>query len=163
MEFPDNLKFTKEHEWVRAEDDGSVTVGITDYAQDQLGDIVFVELPEVGDDVVTKDSPFAVVESVKAVSDIYAPLTGTVEEVNDELPNSPEVINEDPYGDGWIVRIEPAGDADESGLMSPDEYQAFLDEHARPVVREWIARAKAEKVITHPEFPVRARVSEEEE
>jgi glycine cleavage system H protein len=128
MEFPDNLKYTKEHEWIRTEDDGSVTIGVTDYAQDQLGDIVFVELPEVGEDPVTKDSPFAVVESVKAVSDVYAPLSGLVAEVNDELPNSPEVINEDPYGDGWMVRMKPT-EADEfEELMSHEEYEELVNE-----------------------------------
>ena len=128
MEFPDNLKYTKEHEWIRKDDDGSVTIGVTDYAQDQLGDIVFVELPTVNDEIVTKDSPFAVVESVKAVSDIYAPLTGTVVEVNDELPNSPEVVNEDPYGDGWMVRMKPS-EADEFGeLMSSGEYEELINE-----------------------------------
>ena len=128
MEFPDNLNYTKEHEWIRKDDDGSVTIGVTDYAQDQLGDIVFVELPAVNDEIVSKESPFAVVESVKAVSDIYAPLTGTVVEVNDELPNSPEVVNEDPYGDGWMVRMKPT-EADEFGeLMSSDEYEELINE-----------------------------------
>jgi len=128
MEFPDNLNYTKEHEWIRKDDDGSITIGVTDYAQDQLGDIVFVELPEVNDEIVSKESPFAVVESVKAVSDIYAPLTGTVVEVNDELPNSPEVINEDPYGDGWMVRMKPT-EADEFGeLMSAKEYEELINE-----------------------------------
>ena len=128
MEFPDNLKYTKEHEWIRKDDDGSVTIGVTDYAQDQLGDIVFVELPEVNDEIVSKEAPFAVVESVKAVSDIYAPLTGTVVEVNDELPNSPEVVNEDPYGDGWMVRMKPT-EANEFGeLMSANEYEELINE-----------------------------------
>jgi glycine cleavage system H protein len=128
MEFPDNLNYTKEHEWIRKEDDGSITIGVTDYAQDQLGDIVFVELPEVNDEIVSKEAPFAVVESVKAVSDIYAPLTGTVVEVNDELPNSPEVVNEDPYGDGWMVRMKPT-EADEFGeLMSAGEYEELINE-----------------------------------
>jgi glycine cleavage system H protein len=128
MEFPDNLNYTKEHEWIRKEDDGSITIGVTDYAQDQLGDIVFVELPQVNDEIVSRESPFAVVESVKAVSDIYAPLTGTVVEVNDELPNSPEVVNEDPYGDGWMVRMKPT-EADEFGeLMSADEYEQLINE-----------------------------------
>jgi glycine cleavage system H protein len=128
MEFPNNLRYTKEHEWVRVEDDGSVVVGITDYAQDQLGDIVFVELPEVSEDAVTKDEPFAVVESVKAVSDIYAPLTGTVVEVNDELPNSPEVVNQDPYGDGWMVRMELEAKDELEELMSAAEYEELVNE-----------------------------------
>lgn len=128
MEFPDNVKYTKEHEWVRPEDDGSVTIGITDYAQQQLGDIVYVELPEAGDDPVVKDAPFAVVESVKAVSDVYAPLSGLVTEVNDELPNSPEVINEDPYGDGWMVRMKPSDPAELDELLSATEYEELINE-----------------------------------
>ncbi len=128
MEIPENLLFTKEHEWVRREDDGSVTMGITDYAQDQLGDIVYVELPEVNEEAVLKDEPFAVVESVKAVSDVYAPVSGTVVEVNDELPNSPEVLNLDAYGDGWIVRIKLSDPAELEDLLSPADYQELLDE-----------------------------------
>ncbi len=128
MEFPDNLRYTKEHEWVRVEDDGSVLIGITDYAQDQLGDIVFVELPEPSDEPVAKDEPFAVVESVKAVSDVYAPVTGRVTEVNDELPNSPEVINQDPYGDGWMVRMEMENDEELAELMSAAEYEELISE-----------------------------------
>jgi glycine cleavage system H protein len=128
MEFPDNVQYTKEHEWVRVEEDGSVVVGITDYAQEQLGDIVFVELPEVSDDPVPKDEPFAVVESVKAVSDVYAPLTGRVVEVNDELPNSPEVINQDPYGDGWMLRMELDNKGELEELLSAAEYEALVNE-----------------------------------
>jgi glycine cleavage system H protein len=128
MEFPDNLHYTKEHEWVRLEEDGSVTVGITDYAQEQLGDIVYVELPEVSDDPVQKDEPFAVVESVKAVSDVYAPLTGRVSEVNDELPNSPEVINQDPYGDGWMVRMQLDSKDELDELLSAAEYEELINE-----------------------------------
>jgi glycine cleavage system H protein len=128
MEFPDNVKYTKEHEWVRLEDDGSVTIGITDYAQQQLGDIVYVELPEAGEDPVAKDAPFAVVESVKAVSDVYAPITGVITEVNDELPNSPEVINEDPYGDGWMVRMKPGLPDEMDELLSAEEYEELINE-----------------------------------
>lgn len=128
MEFPDNLHYTKEHEWVRVEEDGSVTVGITDYAQEQLGDIVYVELPEASDDSVQKDEPFAVVESVKAVSDVYAPLTGRVSEVNDELPNSPEVINQDPYGDGWMVRMQLDNKDEIDELLSATEYEELVNE-----------------------------------
>ena len=128
MEFPDNLHYTKEHEWVRVEEDGTVVVGITDYAQEQLGDIVFVELPEVSGDPVQKDEPFAVVESVKAVSDVYAPLTGRVAEVNDELPNSPEVINQDPYGDGWMLRMELDNKAELDELLSAAEYEELVNE-----------------------------------
>jgi glycine cleavage system H protein len=128
MEFPDNVQYTKEHEWVRIEEDGSVVVGITDYAQEQLGDIVFVELPEPSDDSVIKDEPFAVVESVKAVSDVYAPLSGRVTEVNDELPNSPEIINQDPYGDGWLVRMELDSKEELEELMGAAEYEEMVAE-----------------------------------
>lgn len=129
MEFPDNLYYTKEHEWVRLdEDDGSAMVGISDYAQDQLGDIVFVELPDAEDNTVAKDEPFAVVESVKAASDIYAPVSGEVIEVNDELPNSPEVINQDCYGDGWMVRMKLANKEELEELLSAKEYQSHIDE-----------------------------------
>ena len=128
MEFPDNLHYTKEHEWVRVEEDGSITMGITDYAQEQLGDIVYVDLPEASDDAVQKDEPFAVVESVKAVSDVYAPLTGRVSEVNDELPNSPEVINQDPYGDGWMVRMQLDNKAEIDELLSAAEYEELVNE-----------------------------------
>jgi glycine cleavage system H protein len=124
-ELPGDLKYTKEHEWLRQEEDGSVTIGITDHAQSALGDLVYVELPEVGQDVES-GGEMAVVESVKAASDVYAPIGGTVTEVNDELADDPEKINADPYGDGWIVRLQPSGDAEES--MDPDTYQAFLDE-----------------------------------
>lgn len=126
-ELPGDLLFTKEHEWLRREDDGSVTVGITDHAQAALGDLVYVELPDV-DQELEADGEMAVVESVKAASDVYAPIAGTVVEVNEELADDPEKINEDPYGDGWIVRIKPADDANESELMSPDDYQALLDD-----------------------------------
>ena len=104
MEIPQGLKYSKEHEWVATEDTVA-TVGITDHAQDQLGEIVYIELPAVGDKV-SKDDPFGVVESVKAVSDIYAPVTGTVIEINEDLPESPETVNEDPYGDGWLIKVK---------------------------------------------------------
>ena len=124
-ELPGDLQYTKEHEWLRREDDGSVTIGITDHAQSALGDLVYVELPEVGQDVET-DGEMAVVESVKAASDVYAPVAGTVVAVNEALSDDPEIINSDPYGEGWIVRMEMSDDGD--GLMSPEEYQALLDE-----------------------------------
>ena len=126
-ELPGDLQYTKEHEWLRREDDGSITVGITDHAQSALGDLVYVELPEVGQELEL-DGEMAVVESVKAASDVYAPLSGSVMAVNEELADDPEKINTDAYGDGWIVKLQPAGELDESGLMSPDDYQAFLDE-----------------------------------
>ena len=124
-ELPGDLLYTDEHEWLRREDDGSVTVGITEHAQAALGDLVYVELPEV-DQEVEAGGDMAVVESVKAASDVYAPIAGTVVAVNETLSDDPETINNDPYGDGWIVRLQP-GD-EEGSLMSPDEYQKFLDE-----------------------------------
>ena len=126
-ELPGDLLYTKEHEWLRKEQDGSVTVGITDHAQAALGDLVYVELPEI-DQEVEHNGEMAVVESVKAASDVYAPIAGVVVAVNESLADDPETINNDAYGDGWIVRLQPADDADESDLMSPDDYQALLDE-----------------------------------
>ncbi len=125
-ELPGDLLYTKEHEWLRVESDGSVTVGITEHAATALGDLVYVELPEVGQDC-DAGGEMAVVESVKAASDVYAPVSGNIAEVNEDLADEPEKINADPYGDGWIVRIEGA-DLDEGELMSPDEYQQLLDE-----------------------------------
>lgn len=126
-ELPGDLLFTKEHEWLRREDDGTVTLGITDHAQSALGDLVYVELPETGQDV-DEGGDMAVVESVKAASDVYAPISGTIAAVNDELADDPELINSDPYGDGWIVRMQPTDSIDESALMLPDAYQEFIDE-----------------------------------
>ncbi len=124
MEIPPVLKYSKEHEWVATE--GSVaTVGITDYAQDQLGEIVYVELPAVGDKI-SKDDPFGVVESVKAVSDIYAPLSGTVIEINEDLPESPEVVNEDPYGDGWLIKVKISDAAELDDLLDNEEYEELV-------------------------------------
>ena len=125
-ELPGDLLYTNDHEWLRRESDGSVTVGITEHAATALGDLVYVELPEVGQDVET-GGEMAVVESVKAASDVYAPVTGSVTAVNEELADEPEKINADPYGDGWIVRME-VGELDEGELMSPDAYQQLLDE-----------------------------------
>jgi len=126
-ELPGDLLFTNEHEWLRREDDGSVSIGITEHAASALGDLVFVELPEVGQEV-DEGGEMAVDESVKAASDVYAPIGGTVVAVNEELADDPEKINADPYGEGWIVRMEPGDTFDEDDLMSPDDYQAFLDE-----------------------------------
>ncbi len=126
-EVPGDLLYTREHEWLRKEEDGSVTVGITDHAQAALGDLVYVELPEIDQDV-EHNGEMAVVESVKAASDVYAPIAGVVVAVNETLADVPETINSDAYGEGWIVRLQPADDADESDLMSPDDYQALLDE-----------------------------------
>ena len=126
-EMPGDLQYTKEHEWLRREDDGSVTIGITDHAQSALGDLVYVELPESGQDLEV-EGEMAVVESVKAASDVYAPISGSVLAVNEELADDPEKINTDPYGDGWIVKIKPVGEIDDSLLMSPDDYQTLIDE-----------------------------------
>lgn len=126
MDFPEELKYTEEHEWVMVEED-IVTVGITDFAQDSLGDVVFVELPEVGATVEAGKS-FGVVESVKAVSDVYSPVTGEVVEVNEELPDSPETINTSPYEDGWMVKIRLSDAAELNDLLDADAYQAFVDE-----------------------------------
>jgi glycine cleavage system H protein len=124
-ELPGDLKYTNEHEWLRQEEDGTVTIGITDHAQSALGDLVYVELPEVGQ-VVESGGEMAVVESVKAASDVYAPLSGEVVAVNEALADDPELINTDAYGDGWIVRLKRSGD--DSDAMDPDAYQTFLDE-----------------------------------
>lgn len=126
-DLPGDLLFSEEHEWLRREDDGSVTIGITDHAQSALGDLVYVELPEVGADV-DAGGDMAVVESVKAASDVYAPIGGNIVAVNESLADDPETINTDPYGDGWILRMQPSESIDESSLMSPDDYQKFLDE-----------------------------------
>ena len=124
-ELPGDLRYTSEHEWLRKEQDGSVTIGITDHAQSALGDLVYVELPEVGQEIES-GSEMAVVESVKAASDVYAPIAGTVVEVNAALADEPEKINADPYGDGWIVRMQPDDD-DLGETMDPAEYQELLD------------------------------------
>lgn len=128
-EIPGDLKFLKSHEWARIEDDGQVTVGISEHAQTLLGDLVYVELPAVGDSV-TVGAAAAVVESVKAASDVYSPVTGTVAAVNEALSDKPETINEDAYGEGWMftVRINDAEQLNE--LLSPDEYAALIEEES---------------------------------
>lgn len=126
MEFPEELKYSEEHEWVLVEEDLAI-VGITDFAQDSLGDVVFVELPEVGSRVETGKA-FGVVESVKAVSDIYAPVSGVVEEINDELIDAPEIINTSPYEDGWMIKIRMADKSEVDELMDADAYQALVAE-----------------------------------
>ena len=118
--------FTEDHEWIEVDGD-SATIGITDSAQGQLGDIVFVELPEIGEKIV-KDDPFGAVESVKAVSDIYAPVSGTVLEINDSLPDSPETINDDAYGDGWMIRVEMQDMDDLKDLMTAEEYAEYIEQ-----------------------------------
>ena len=126
-ELPGDLLYTKDHEWLRQEDDGTVTIGITDHAANALGDLVYVELPELAQDVAA-GGEMAVVESVKAASDVYAPIAGTVTAINEELADDPEKINAEPFGEGWIVRMQPAEAIDEGELMSPDAYQQLLDE-----------------------------------
>ena len=125
MSVPGDLQYTKSHEWVRAEGD-TVTIGITDHAQEELGDVVFVELPDVGDTIGAGDS-FGTVESVKAVSDLYSPVGGEVVEVNSSLENAPEKINDDPYGEGWIVKLSTSEEAD---LLSPEEYEKVVEEES---------------------------------
>jgi glycine cleavage system H protein len=124
MEAPPGLKYSKEHEWVAVEDTVA-TVGITDHAQEQLGEIVYIELPAVGEKV-SKDDPFGVIESVKAVSDIYAPVSGTVIEINEDLPESPEMVNEDCYGDGWLIKVRISDTADFEDLMEASEYEEMV-------------------------------------
>ena len=126
-ELPGDLLYTSDHEWLRRNDDGTVTIGITEHAAKALGDLVYVELPEVGLDVDSAGE-MAVVESVKAASDVYAPIAGNIVAVNEELADDPEKINNDPYEDGWIVRLTPSDDIDESELLSPNDYQTLLDE-----------------------------------
>jgi glycine cleavage system H protein len=125
---PDELRYTKEHEWARIEGDRA-RVGITAFAQDQLGDVVFVELPKVGAKV-TAMKTFGVVESVKAVSDLFAPLSGEVVEVNGELPNKPELVNSDPYGQGWMLVIKLAKTAEVEQLMTADAYRRLVESAA---------------------------------
>lgn len=122
---PAELKYVASHEWLRLEDDGTLTVGITDHAQELLGDVVFVELPDAGD-TVSADDEIAVVESVKAASDVYAPLSGEIVAINEELEDAPETINSDPYGDGWFFRIRPDNMEDYEALLSAEEYQNEL-------------------------------------
>jgi len=125
LSIPDDLQYTKSHEWVRTEDD-TATIGITEHAQVELGDVVFVELPEEGATVATGES-FGTVESVKAVSDLYAPVGGEVVEVNSSLEDAPEKINDDPYGEGWIVKLRTSEEAD---LLSPEEYEKVVEEES---------------------------------
>ena len=125
---PAELKYSKSHEWVQDNGDGTVTVGITDHAQEALGDLVFVELPEIGRTVGLEEA-CAVVESVKAASDIYSPLSGEVTEVNADLVDAPEGINEDPYGAGWIFRLRLANAGEITGLLDADAYTQIAEEH----------------------------------
>ena len=125
-EFPTELHYAKTHEWVRVEDDRA-TVGISDYAQTQLGDVVYVELPEIGTEV-EHGGEVAVVESVKAASDIYAPVDGEIIEINEALEDAPETVNESPYGDGWFFVIKTDGSSLPDDLLTHDEYQSFCEE-----------------------------------
>jgi glycine cleavage system H protein len=118
---PEDCRYLATHEWARHED-GTVRVGITDFAQDELGDVVFVELPDEGTEI-TADEEFGVIESIKAVSDLYAPVSGTVTAVNDDLFDAPELVNEDPFGDGWMLELDPADESELDDLLSPDEYE----------------------------------------
>ena len=120
FEIPDDCRYQETHEWVREAGD-TVRIGITDFAQDELGDIVFVELPAVGE-TVDRGAEFGVIESIKAVSDLYAPLSGEVAAVNDDLVDAPELVNEDPFGDGWMLEVEPTDEAEFDELLSPSEY-----------------------------------------
>lgn len=122
---PADLQYTKTHEWLRVLPDGNVEIGITDHAQQALGDLVFVEVPAVGR-VLTLGEAFAVVESVKAASDVYAPLAGEVVAANSELAKQPEAINNDPYGGGWLMRVRPEMGAAPAGVLSADQYREFL-------------------------------------
>jgi len=126
-EIPTDLRYTSSHEWVRLNDDGTVTIGITDHAQDALGDIVFVELPEV-DSEIAQGEASCVVESVKAASDIYMPISGEVVDTNQALVDEPEVINTSPYDDGWIFKIKPADEDDIEQLMDASSYEAECDD-----------------------------------
>ena len=126
-EIPAELKYSRDHEWVRSEDDGSVLIGITDHAQQALGELVYVELPETGQTVAQGDA-CAVVESVKAASDVYAPLAGQVVEANQVLAEEPELVNSSPYQDGWIIRLEPASQAELEELLTAEAYEQFLAE-----------------------------------
>ena len=124
MNIPSELKYTKDHEWVK-KDGNTVTVGITDYAQGELGDVVFVELPQV-DDEVTKDDTFGSIEAVKAVADLFSPVSGKVTEINENLGDQPDVVNTDPYGQGWMVKIEMLDASEFDTLMSSDAYQTHI-------------------------------------
>ncbi len=124
---PSELKYASSHEWARLEEDGTVTVGITDHAQDALGDVVFVELPEVGATLAAGDEA-GVVESVKAASDIYAPVGGEVLAVNEQLEDEPEMVNADPYNDGWFFKLQPGDTAELDGLLSAEDYRQHCEE-----------------------------------
>lgn len=124
MKIPRDLAYTKDHEWIRVIDN-ILTIGITDFAQGELGDIIFVEFPGIGDEF-QKDDPFGTIEAVKTVADIFAPVQGKISEINHDIENSPEIINLDPYGDGWLVKIEITEHMVSDGLLSPEDYELLL-------------------------------------
>lgn len=127
----EDLKYADTHEWVRLDDEGTVTVGISDHAQHLLGELVFVELPEVGDDIEAGEE-CGVVESVKAASDIYAPVSGKIIEVNDVLERTPELVNSEPYGDGWLYRIRINDSTEVDSLMSAEQYETSIEDEEKP-------------------------------
>ncbi len=126
MNVPEQLRYTEEHEWIETRDDGTVRLGITDYAQDQLGDVVFVELSDAGTDV-DAGATLAEVESTKSVGEVYAPLAGVVESVNEQLVDQPELVNQDPYGEGWFVTLRPSGDFDASSFLDAAAYRSLIE------------------------------------
>lgn len=126
MNFPTNVKYTKEHEWIRLEGDVAY-VGITDYAQEQLGDIVFVDIPTEGD-TLAADEVFGTIEVVKTISDLFLPVTGEILEQNEALADQPELVNQDPYGEGWLIKIKPTADADFDSLLDAEAYKALINE-----------------------------------
>lgn len=128
VQIPDDLQYTSDHEWIRHEDD-LIVIGITDYAQDALGEIVYIELPGEGDEI-TRGDPFGAVESTKAVSDVYAPVSGDVVEVNELLLDAPETINEDPYGEGWMIKVRPYDPGELNDLMDFEEYTEHTEKES---------------------------------
>ena len=126
MNFPTNVKYTKEHEWIRLEGDVAY-VGITDYAQEQLGDIVFVDIPTEGE-TLAADEVFGTIEVVKTISDLFLPVTGGILEQNEALADQPELVNQDPYGEGWLIKIKPTADADFDSLLDAEAYKALINE-----------------------------------
>lgn len=126
--YPTDLKYDREHEWVRVEG-GVATIGISDFAQEQLGDVVYIDLPSAGGEVSAGDS-FGEIESVKSVSELFSPVSGTIVEVNEPLRDAPEVVNADPYGDGWMIKVQLADPSEVDGLMSAEEYEKYITEEA---------------------------------
>jgi glycine cleavage system H protein len=127
VEFPEDLRFAKSHEWIRVQDDGEIVMGISDFAQDALGDVVYIDLPDVGRTVEAGES-LAEVESTKSVNDVYAPIGATIVAINEALIDNPELVNVDPYGDGWFVRFEPLGPIDFTGLLDAAAYRRHTEE-----------------------------------